>query len=172
MGTQGYPPDTRGYPDEDLEDSRETAGEEAWELDLERFLEPREAAKLIASDQPVAHEGKAGWAVERSTQRAVWISGETQWDVIAREPGTPRDEPGLTDLPAHGGFGEAAPAEGAIRRHVAEASRKRVQLGLKLSRSQAAELDAAAELFGVPRTTLARMLVVRGAREIVERSRG
>jgi hypothetical protein len=170
LGSPGYPADTRGYPDRESEDLFAT--DEPWELDLERFLEPREAARMISSDQPIAHEGKAGWAVERSTQRAIWIGGATQWDVLGREPGAPRDEPGLTDLPADGGFGSPAPAPETIRRHASEVDRKRVQVGLKLSLAQAAELDEAAELFGATRTTLARILVVRGAREIVARAKG
>jgi hypothetical protein len=44
-------------------------------------------------------------------------------------------------------------------------------MGLKLAPAQAADLDRAAELFGVSRTTLARMLVMRGAREIVARAK-
>jgi hypothetical protein len=36
---------------------------------------------------------------------------------------------------------------------------------------EADELEEAAELFGVKRTTLARLLVVRGAREILARAR-
>ena len=109
-------------------------------MDLDRFLHPRDAARLIASDQPIAHEGKAGWAVERATQRAIWIGGSPQWDVLERA--------------------------------ASESGRKRVQIGLKLSYEQADELEDAAELFGVSRTTLARLLVVRGAREIVERAKG
>jgi hypothetical protein len=86
-------------------------------------------------------------------------------------PGAVRDEPGLTDLPANGGLPDPAPSPGTIRRHAAESERKRVQIGLKLSRLEADDLDEAAELFGVRRTTLARLLVVRGAREILARAR-
>jgi hypothetical protein len=86
-------------------------------------------------------------------------------------PGAVRDEPGLTDLPAHGGLPDPAPGDGELVDR-AEGMRKRVQIGLKLSLEQAEELEEAAEMFGVSRTTLARMLVVRGAREIVGRARG
>jgi hypothetical protein len=185
VGTHGYPADTPGYPEDKPEEDHPSGSgppaaaadldvdpATAEQLDLERFLHPREAARLIASDQPIAHEGKAGWAVERSTQRAIWIGGITQWDVLERRPGAPRDEPGLTDLPEHGGLPEPAPADEELARGVSESRRKRVQIGLKLTYEQADELDDAAELFGVSRTTLARLLVVRGAREIVARTKG
>lgn len=186
VGTPGYPPDTRGYPNQDSErpsvpaspgrnereDKEEQEGTEnaVPALDLERFLKPREAAKLMAADQPVAHDGKAGWAVERATGRAIWIPGTPQYEVMARNPGARRDEPGLTDFPEHGGLPTPAPDSEELRSEARRERRKRVQIGLKLSLDQAEDLEAAAELFGVTRTTLARLLVVRGAREILERS--
>jgi hypothetical protein len=96
----------------------------------------------------------------------------SQWDVLERHPGAPRDEPGLTDVPRFGGLPEQVVDDAELRGAAAEAQRKRVQIGLKLSHEQADELDDAAERFGVSRTTLARLLVVRGAREIVERAKG
>jgi hypothetical protein len=145
-------------------------GGEGQPLDLERFLEPSDAAKLMASDQPVAHDGKAGWAVERSTGKAIWIDGEMQYEVMNRMPGARRDEPGLTDFPEHGGLPTPAPADAELRSDACGARHKRVQIGLKLSFEQAEDLEAAAELFGVARTTLARLLVVRGVREILGRA--
>lgn len=180
----GYPPDTPGYPDEDVEAAAETpsepergpdppegagGGEMVQGVDVTRFLPPRDAVRWSASDQPIAHDGKAGWAVERATGKAVWLSGEPQYDVMNRPFGALRDEPGLTHVPAHGGLPEPAPTHEVLASSTKEARRKRVQIGLKLTRSQAAELEQAAELFGVTRTTLARLLVVRGACEIVER---
>ena len=163
-GSPGYPTDTPGYPDSASTDPLPR------EFDAERFLSPREALKLIPPDQPVAHDGKAGWGVERATGRAIWISGAPQYDVLNRMPGVLRDEPGLTDFPAHGGLPAPAPADGELRSEADRERRKRVQIGLKLSFDQAEDLEAAAELFGVTRTTMARLLVVRGAREILERS--
>ena len=179
MGSPGYPVDTPGYPNENLEGLHDPGAEgesadedyaESHPIDLERFLEPREAAKLMAPDQPVAHDGKAGWAVERTSGRAIWISGTPQYDVMGRLPGVPRDEPGLTDFPEHGGLPMPAPPAAELKSEARRERRKRVQIGLKLSFDQAEELEAAAELFGVTRTTLARLLVVRGAREILGRS--
>ena len=176
LGSRGCPVDTPGYPNDDSEDpngSEATAGDQATSghpLDLRRFLEPRVAAKQLASDQPIAHDGKAGWAVERSTGRAIWIGGTPQWEVMNRRPGAPRDEPGLTDFPADGGLPAAAPGDAALADEARRSRRKRVQIGLKLSLEEGEELEAAAELFGVRRTTLARLLVVRGAREILGRS--
>jgi hypothetical protein len=180
-GTHGYPKGTPGYPNgenedgargaDDPSDAGVAASDPSGGIDLDRFLPPREAVKLFTSDQPIAHDGKAGWAVERATQRAIWLSGTPQYDVMTRSPGAPRDEPGLSDFPAHGGLPESAPSEAAIRKEANEAARKRVQIGLKLSPAEASELEEAADAFGVTRTTLARMLVVRGAREIVARAR-
>lgn len=172
-GTPGYPVDTPGYPVPETEAAVPAPSDAGGDrFHLKRFLEPREAAKLVLSDQPIAHEGKAGWAVERATGRAVWLSGERQYDVMARSPGAVRDEPGLSDVPAHGGLPSPAPADTELERDTSGSRRKRVQIGLKLSFEQADELEEAAELFGVSRTTLARLLVVRGAREIVDRAKG
>jgi hypothetical protein len=169
VGTQGYPADTPGYPDEDWDEVR---SDRPADLDLERYLEPREAAKLLPSDQPVAHEGKAGWAVERETGRAIWISGEMQFDVLNRLPGAVRDEPGLTDVPRHGGLPDTAVDDEELRSEERRGRRRRVQIGLKLTPDQASDLEGAAELYGVTRTTLARLLVVRGIREILDRAQG
>jgi len=143
-----------------------------WIFDYERFMDPREVAKqrLLTADQPIAHDGKGGWAVDRSTGTAEWMGGEMQWDVMMREPYSKRDEPGLVDVPEHGGLPSPAPPDGEIARMSDNEARRRVQIGLKLSLDQADELGRAAELFGVTRTTLARLLVVRGAREIVGRA--
>jgi hypothetical protein len=169
LGTQGYPSGTRGYPDRDPERCDRAPDDLDQGIDITRFLPPREAARFLPSDQPVAHDGKAGWALERGTRRAIWLPGEIQYDVLNRLPGAPRDEPGLTDVPAHGGLPDPAPSEDALRSHAREADRKRVQIGLKLTTSQAADLERAAELFGMTRTTMARLLVVRGASEILAR---
>ena len=180
-GTPGYQSSTPGYPNADSEpslpvpsaddDEDEDEDEEVpYDLDLEIHLPPREAAKYFASSQPVAHDGKAGWAVVRADGRAVWIGGETQFDVMMRGYGAPRDEPGLTDLPAGGGLPDPAPPVAALEADAAGARARRVQINLKLAPGDAAELERAAELFGVPRTTLARILVNRGAREILDRA--
>jgi hypothetical protein len=126
----------------------------------------------MTADQPIAHDGKAGWAVERDTGRAIWLSGTPQYEVMSRSPRAVRDEPGLTDLPAHGGLPDPAPGAAELEREASDAKRKRVQIGLKLSLPQADELEEAAHRYGVSRTTLARMLVVRGAREILDRAKG
>ena len=138
-------------------------------------MNPREVVRLrlLASDQPIAHDGKAGWAVELATQNAVWLPGETQWEVMARGPGAPRDEPGLSDVPEHGGLPaheRVVEMETAELEYEAWRKTRRIQVNLKLAVEQAEMLDEAAELFGASRTTLARMLVVRGAREIVGRA--
>ena len=104
LGTHGNPADTPGYPNDETEDLES--------FDLERFLEPREAAKLMTADQPIAHDGKAGWAVERETGRAIWLSGTPQYEVMSRSPRAVRDEPGLTDLPTT----EASRIQGRKRR--------------------------------------------------------
>ena len=154
-----------------MEGEEEEAAAEWTELDPERFLAPRDSAKLIPSDQPVAHDGKEGWAVERATGRARWLSGSPQTEVMMRQPGAIRDEPGLTDFPVQGGLPDPAPATAELRATAAESRRKRVQIGLKLTPVQATELDDAAAALGITRTTLARVLVVRGAREIVARAK-
>ncbi|CAN5220087.1 hypothetical protein BH24ACT23_BH24ACT23_09950 [soil metagenome] len=170
-GSAGYSADTGGYPILDSE-GVVPGSPEAWELDLECFQDPREVVRLrlFTSDQPIAHDGKAGWAVERETGKAVWIDGEPQLEVMTRSPGAPRDEPGLTDLPAHGGLPEPADTRELAAPLSDADDRRRVQIGLKLTLAQGRELDAAAEVFGVRRTTLARLLVVRGVREILRRS--
>ena len=169
VGTRGYPADTPGYPDEEP-DALSSGDPE--ELDLERYLEPREAAKHFPSDQPVAHEGKAGWAVERGTGRAIWIGGEMQFDVLNRLPGAVRDEPGLTDVPHHGGLPDPRVDHEELRDEERRGRRRRVQIGLKLTPDQANDLEEAAAVYNLTRTTLARLLVVRGVREILARAQG
>lgn len=177
-GSEGYRIGTAGYPErenEQCEESRPLADISEPFIDLDRFIEPREVARLrlISSDQPIAHDGKAGWAVERMTMNAVWIAGEGQWEVMARSPQAPRDEPGLTDVPEHGGLPvpwSSRPPTPADVEYEARRKARRVQVGLKLTPEQAEILDAAAALFGASRTTLARLLVVRGAREIVAKA--
>lgn len=176
--TQGPPADTAGYPEKETEhgahDDAVNEPETEWHLDLDIYLEPREVAdrKLVANNWAIAHDGKEGWAYNRKTGKLDYIKGEPQWDVVARDPYEPRDEPGLTDLPAEGGL----PSHVAAETVTGEAGlsdlreRRRVQIGLKLSRDQAAELEQAAELFGLKRTAMARLLVVRGAREIVAKA--
>lgn len=170
VGSQGYSAGTQGYPNDEEEPQasvpQPAEDHSAGDPDPSIYLSPREAARLMTPDQPVAHAGKAGWAVERATGRAVEMAGEIQWDVLMREPGAPRDEPGLTDVPGHGGL--PAPGSADKAAHSMEPRRrKRAQIGLKLSLEQADLLNEAAAMFGVSRSTLARMLVVRGAREIV-----
>ena len=177
-GTEGYPEVAEAVP-VDTEEYPESDKEDPWPLDLERYMDPKEVARrrMLATDQPIAHDGKGGWAVEISSGRAVWITGETQWEVMAREPGTPRDEPGLTDVPRQGGPPKSPastlglPAQGSdlpdALAYEKKRSKSRVQIGLKLTLEQGEDLVRAADLFGVPRTTLARLLVVRGAREIL-----
>ena len=80
----------------------------------------------------------------------------------------------MTDFPQHGGLPEPAPADDTVVRETRPRRGRGsdAQIGIRLSIEQAEELEEAAEMFGVARTTLARMLIVRGAREIVERARG
>ncbi len=123
MGTPGYPTDTPGYPrfvegGDGLSEDGADGGVDEWIFDYERFMNPREVAKqrLLTADQPIAHDGKGGWAVDRSTGTAEWMGGEMQWDVMMREPYSKRDEPGLVDIPEHGGLPSPAPPDGEIAR--------------------------------------------------------
>lgn len=136
------------------------------------YLPPKETAAMVPARIPVAHDGRAGVAADRATGRLVDLPGEIQWEVLALgDFVTRRIEPAFTDSPAHGGLPDPSVIAQGVN-GVVERERRRVQIGLKLSPADARLLDEAACCVGVTRTTLARMLVVTGAREIAARAPG
>jgi hypothetical protein len=152
-GTDGYPSGTDGYPPDAATPS------------LRSSLGPAAADLPNDDDQP--EEEPEG---ERKPYWAGFESPEAYFDHILAErakvqryldPGPRRrqvpapDFPGGDEIAGSGGF---AGRQAAVR-----------QVGVKLRPVDYDLLVRAAELYGVPPSTLARMLVRRGAQAIVAR---
>jgi hypothetical protein len=128
--------------------------------DPEVYLEPDEAAKLVPSVYPLAHAGKGGFAVERATGRAVYVSGEIQWDVLrdGRRPRSSVPTPRIAD-------GRDRPMPRRPPRHPDVRSE---QINIRLNRADREAVRRAARLYGVAPTTLCRILIQRGVTAILD----
>jgi hypothetical protein len=128
--------------------------------DPDVYLDPEEAAKLVPSVYPIAHAGKGGFAIERDTGRAVYVSGEIQWDVLrdGRRPRSSVPTPRIAD-------GSDRPMPRRPPRHPDVRSE---QINIRLNRADREAVRRAARLYGVALTTLCRILIQRGVTAILD----
>lgn len=174
VASPGYQGDSPGYQDRE-DDAIDVAGEpqerpSGW--DPEVHIDPEEARERLGVTHgvPVAGPGLAGMAIERRTGKMLHVGGRVQWEVLA-EPllGPTADQQRWSNDAADRAAQDLAEDAEALREEVGRAPRGRRpwQVNVRLDDREREVVDSAARLCGVPRTTLARVLLLRGSEAIL-----